>query len=61
MHDRLSAVSDECLSSGPRRAGLVQQLTHVFGGLCALYAERGEVGRRFVRATSSSSGSPMGR
>lgn len=56
MHDRLSAVSDECLSTVPRRADLVQQLLHVFGGLYALYDESGDVGRRFVRALPGADG-----
>jgi AcrR family transcriptional regulator len=56
MHDRLSAVSDECLSTVPKRGGLVQQLTHVFGGLYALYDESGDVGRRFVRVLPGAAG-----
>jgi hypothetical protein len=49
-------VSDECLSTVPKRGGLVQQLTHVFGGLYALYDESGDVGRRFVRVLPGAAG-----
>ncbi|MDX2010643.1 MAG: TetR/AcrR family transcriptional regulator [Myxococcaceae bacterium] len=48
MHDRLAAVSDECLRTAPKR-GLVAQLEHVFGGLYGLYARSGELGRELVR------------
>jgi AcrR family transcriptional regulator len=49
MHDRLAAVSDECLRTAPRRGPLVDQLLHVFGGLYALYARSGDLGRHLVR------------
>lgn len=56
MHDRLAEVSDRYLGSVPKRASLVEQLCHVFGGLYGLYAECGDVGRRFVKALPGAQG-----
>src|SRR5688500_1157130 len=36
MHDRLQQTVNEQLTSLPRRAGLEQQLMHLFGGLFAM-------------------------
>lgn len=50
MHDRLQATADEVLSTVPKRATLVDQLVHVFGGLYDLYERCGDVGKVFVKA-----------
>ncbi|MCU0696585.1 MAG: TetR/AcrR family transcriptional regulator [Myxococcaceae bacterium] len=56
MHDRLAAVSDECLRTAPKRGPLLAQLQHVFGGLYALYARSGELGRHLVRLLPGATG-----
>lgn len=56
MHDRLAEVSDQFLASVPKRASLVEQLCHVFGGLYGLYAASGDVGRRFVKVLPGAQG-----
>lgn len=56
MHDRLAERSDALFASLPRAAPLLEQLLHLFGGLCRLYGESGEVGRRFVRALPGATG-----
>jgi AcrR family transcriptional regulator len=56
MHDRLAAVSDEGLRTVPKRGPFVAQVLHVFGGLYALYARSGDLGRHLVRLLPGAAG-----
>lgn len=56
MHDRLERSSREALSAVVAGAPLVEQVMQVFGRLYRMYAETGEVGRRFVQALPGAKG-----
>lgn len=56
FHDRLSAAADAALASVPRKAALVDQLTHVFERLFAMYGEHPALAKQFVAALPGGSG-----
>jgi AcrR family transcriptional regulator len=49
MHDRLRATVDRLFTTLPRRADLLAQLLHVFGGLFEMYAEHTDLALSFIR------------
>lgn len=55
MHDRLSAVADERLSTVPE-GPLVDRLMYVFSGLFRLYAEHPGVAAAFIRSFPGATG-----
>lgn len=55
MHDRLSAVADERLSTVPD-GPLLERLIYVFGGLFRMYGEHPSVAAAFVRSFPGATG-----
>ena len=49
MHDRLRATVERSFTTLPRRADLLAQLLHVFGGLFEMYAEHTKLALSFIR------------
>jgi len=49
MHDRLRSTVDRLFTTLPRRAELLAQLMHVFGGLFEMYAEHPDLALSFIR------------
>lgn len=56
MHDRLEETAEALLATVPRRAPIVDQLVHVFGGFYELYERCGDVGRAFVKELPGAQG-----
>jgi AcrR family transcriptional regulator len=56
MNDRLRAVVDAQFATLPRRAPLLEQLMHVFGGLFAMYAEHPTLALSFIRVFPTAMG-----
>lgn len=60
MHDRLAAAIDAQLATLPR-AGLVDQLLHVFGGILRMYEAHRGVAVAFVKALPGATQGPNGQ
>lgn len=56
MHNRLQEAADDVLATVPKKATLVDQLVHVFGGLYGLYERCGDVGKVFVKTLPGAAG-----
>jgi AcrR family transcriptional regulator len=56
MHDRLHDAVERSFATLPRRAELLEQLLHVFGGLFAMYAEHTGLALAFIRVFPTATG-----